>query len=75
MEATRSALLLPRTTGRVELHGAGNQGFRFGLADGESGSAATGPAAATKEQRVTANGRRLERAAQVEAIRREVRGL
>ena len=39
------------------------------------GSLAETAAWATKEQRVTANGRRLERAAQVEAIRREVRGL
>ena len=38
------------TTGRVELHGAGKQVFRFGLADGESGSAATGPAAATMQK-------------------------
>ena len=35
---------VPRTTGRVELHRAGNQGFRFGPADSQTGSAATRPA-------------------------------
>ena len=40
------SVLHSRTTGRVELHGAGDQRFRFGLADSESGSAATRPVSA-----------------------------
>ena len=40
-----------------------------------SGSPLETAGEATKEQRVAANGRRLERAAQVEAIRREACGL
>jgi hypothetical protein len=40
-------VLQSRRTGRVELHGAGGQGFRFGPADSESGSAATRPVSAT----------------------------
>jgi hypothetical protein len=37
----RTLTAVSRTTGRVEFHGAGDQGFRFGLADRESDSAAT----------------------------------
>jgi hypothetical protein len=43
----RCRLPLSRTTGRAELRGAG---FRFGLADSQSGSAATRPPSATKGQ-------------------------
>ena len=42
-----SQLLHSRATGRVELHGAGDQGVRFRLADSRSGSAATTPVSGT----------------------------
>jgi hypothetical protein len=48
--------ILPRqdlpspTTGRVEPHGAGDQGFCFGLADSERGRAAIRPVSATQRK-------------------------
>jgi hypothetical protein len=36
--------------GRVELRDAGDQEFRFGLADSQSGSAATRPVSATNQK-------------------------
>ncbi len=47
-------LLLARTTGRVELRGAGDHGFRFGSADSQSGSTATRRVSATLRQRESA---------------------
>ena len=50
-EASAEALHA-RTTGRVELRDAGDQGFSFGSADSRSGSVTTRPVSATLEQRV-----------------------
>ena len=47
----RAASPETRMTGRVELHGAGDQDFSFGLADSQSGSAATRPVSATLRRR------------------------
>jgi hypothetical protein len=50
MDPPVPSLLLPRTTGRLELRGAGDQGFRFGPSDSQSGSAATRPVSATNQE-------------------------
>jgi hypothetical protein len=50
-QAKSAALPDPRTTRRVELHGAGESDFRFGLADSESSSAPTRPVSATIQKR------------------------
>jgi hypothetical protein len=45
-----TTLLQPRTSSYVERRGAGDQGFRFSLADSESGTAAIRPVSATKRE-------------------------